>query len=218
MTRGRFRIVLAGAVAIVTAGCATTGSGGEASPSRTSIGSSAPIAPSPSPTFRPGEIRSVPDPRTLFSPALRKALRFDEYDGSECKQDKGDAERAEYIDVWSCDLFTPRGREADADLLAVYTEFHHPIPHEDATTFATSDFAATRENSGPEWSPVALGDEALQAPASVGAGRIRLRVRNVTLEVSAYTGDWRRRSSTEEDRRGRRAATDLIRSLTRRVR
>ncbi|GAA4625805.1 hypothetical protein GCM10023196_031410 [Actinoallomurus vinaceus] len=201
MTRRRVRIALSAALLIAVGGCTTTSSHGDISSRVTSV---------PSPVFRPGEIRSVPDPRTLFSPALRKELRFDAYDGSECKKDKPN----EDIDDWVCYLFTPHQPRRNTDLLAVLVELHHPTQVQNATEFATGDFAATRQTLGGEWSPAQLGDEALRGEAS-GASKVQLRIRNVTMEVSADIGDPARRTAQEEDRRAWRAATELTRSITR---
>ncbi|MEV5709164.1 hypothetical protein [Actinoallomurus sp. NPDC052274] len=207
MMRRRVRIVLSATLLIATGGCATS-SHGDTSPSVSStalVGSTS----SPFPVFRPGEIRSVPDPRTLFSPALRKELRFDAYHGSECKKDKAN----EYIDGWACYLFTPRKRLQDTELLAVYVEVHHPTPTQDATEFTTRDFASYRQVLGSEWAPAQLGDEALRAETA-GASWIRLRIRNVMMAVSADIPDPDPRSVSEEDRRAWRAATELTRSIT----
>ncbi|WP_345362321.1 hypothetical protein [Actinoallomurus liliacearum] len=197
------------ATLLIAAGGCATNSHGDTSPSVNST-ASAGSGSSPSPVFRPGEIRSVPDPRTLFSSALRKELRFDAYHGSDCKKDKAN----EYIDRWACYLHnTPHKRLQDTELLAVYVQVHHPTPTEDATKFTSRDFALYRKVLGPEWAPAKLGDEALRAETG-GASWIRLRIRNVMMEVSADIPDPAPRSVSEENRRAWRAATELTRSIT----
>lgn len=95
---------LAGALmmGVATGGCTAARVGNDASRRAGSTDSSTPLSsvPSASPTFQPGEIRSVPDPRTLLTPALRKDLRFDK--DSACKREKG----SRVVDPWSCYLLT----------------------------------------------------------------------------------------------------------------
>jgi hypothetical protein len=99
----------------------------------------------------------------------------------------------------------------------IFLELHHPIADQSATAFATSDFASSRKYhyGAVVWSPVRLGDEAIRSEEATKANdssHVLLRVRNVTVWVTAATGDPSRRSA-EQDRRAWRAATDLARSL-----
>ncbi|HEU5023378.1 MAG TPA: hypothetical protein VFV01_00515 [Spirillospora sp.] len=182
-------------------------------------GLSARPAPASSMAFRPGEVQHVPDPRTLLSAGLRKDLRFAADEDSECRQDKAN----DYIDRWTCYLFTPHRRTWDKDMTALDVELHHPALTQDATTYATRMFRTreTSRNTG-DWESVPLGDEGLRSPldgSSSGQSDVLFRVRNVTVLVSTATGDKDKADaatlSAEQRRRALRVASELARSIAR---
>src|SRR5262245_61525924 len=70
---------------VLLAGALVTGCSTVATPRTTASATG-----SASPSFHPGEIRAVPDPRTLLSSKVREELRYADGKGTECDKDKAD--------------------------------------------------------------------------------------------------------------------------------
>jgi hypothetical protein len=204
-------LLLALLVGAFLAGCSPAARPRSTASAASSIASAAPQ--SSAPTLRPGEISTAPDPRALLSPSLAKELTEDK--DSECTK----KELSDWLDSWSCYLVT-----RDGDLTAIEMAVHHPLQTQDATTYAANDFTGyTKSRDGADtWFPVPLGDQALRSPRSTSSldqSHVYFRIRNVTVQVSAATGDKDKadvaRLSASQDQRAWRVASDLARSLNR---
>ncbi|GAA0942114.1 hypothetical protein [Actinocorallia libanotica] len=225
---GRIRTALALA-SLLLGGCSTAAEPAPSPSAPVPLSASVPPSPSkraaapPSPvpaTFRPGELRTVPDPRKLLSRGLLEDLRFAEDDSSECEEHQPN----DLIDAWGCYLLTPSAAPSDGDLTTIFTALHRPFDTQSATAFAKQEFAELpdRRTDSSSWTEASLGDEAMRSRENAAYrddSTVVFRVKNVTVMVSVNIDEDRESDDSArydaQQQRAWRVASDLARSLVR---
>ncbi|MEV4254783.1 hypothetical protein AB0J52_16660 [Spirillospora sp. NPDC049652] len=127
---------------------------------------------------------TAPDPSTLFSPEVWKALRDREDPGSECRHSPGDG-----YDMWSCWFSAANRGLRDRDELSVEVTKYDARLGESAVEHAAAIFDTAHGTYAdfPVSSPSPLGDQAFEVPVESSATEkphlVTFRARNLIVEL-----------------------------------